>query len=343
MSGNSIIRHSSASLLSIQKVEADVVVSSARADEQLGATFERLKLPKGLLERLAGVKEHREWSPGRHYTDGAIEAAQAAMDQAGISPGQVGLLVNCSVTRDGYEPALASGEHARLGLPSSALSFDITNACLGFINGMTVASSMIDSGAIDYALVVAGEDPTRWHREAFRRLSEPDVTRAEVIREFATLTLGCGAAAAVVGRADNHPDGHRIRTSVTRSATEHFELCVGGFDGMFTDAGGLLKHGVGLLTDTWEEARTQGFEWDDFDWVVAHQVSTSHTDKTEADIGIPAHKLPRTFPFWGNVASAALPMTLALQAENGSFQKGQRVLAMGVGSGLNATFMEIDW
>ncbi|KAA9395715.1 3-oxoacyl-ACP synthase III [Kocuria coralli] len=342
MPGNSIIRHNNASLLSIKKVEADEVVKSETADQKLAETFQRLKLPPGLLERLAGVKEHRVWAPGRHYTDGAVEAAQAALDEAGVSPDQVGLLINCSVTRDGYEPALSVSEHARLGMPSSTLNFDITNACLGFVNGLTVASTMIDAGAVDYAVVLAGEDPTPWHREAFERLQQPGVTRADVIREFATLTLGCGAAAAVVGKADAHPDGHRIRTSVTRSATEHHGLCIGGFDGMFTDAAGLLKHGVGLLTETWEEARTQGFEWDDFDWVIAHQVSTSHTDKTENDIGIPPHKLPRTFPFWGNVAAAALPMTLAQQAE-GAFQEGHRVLAMGVGSGLNATFMEIDW
>lgn len=319
-----------------------MVVTSQTADEKLKETFSRLKLPSGLLERLAGVKEYRVWSQGRHYTDAAVEAAQAAMDDAGVTSNQVGLLMNCSVTRDGYEPALSVSEHARLGLPSSTLNFDITNACLGFVNGLTVASTMIDAGAVDYAVVLAGEDPTPWHREAFERLRRPDVTKAEVIREFATLTLGCGAAAAVVGRADAHPEGHRIRTSVTRSATEHHGLCIGGFDGMFTDANGLLKHGVGLLTDTWQEARTQGFEWDDFDWVIAHQVSTSHTDKTEKDIGIPSHKLPRTFPYWGNVAAAALPMTLAQQAD-GAFQPGDRVLAMGVGSGLNATFMEIDW
>lgn len=323
-------------------MEADVVVKSETADQKLADTFSRLKMPKGLLERLAGVKEYRVWSQGRHYTDAAVEAAQAAMTDAGVHPNQVGLLINCSVTRDGYEPALAVSEHARLGLPQSTLNFDITNACLGFVNGLTVASTMIDAGAVDYAVVLAGEDPTPWHREAFARLQKPDVTRADVIREFATLTLGCGAAAAVVGKADAHPNGHQIRTSVTRSATEHHGLCIGGFDGMFTDANGLLKYGVGLLTETWQEARTQGFEWDDFDWVIAHQVSNSHTDKTEEDIGIPSHKLPRTFPYWGNVAAAALPMTLAKQAE-GAFQPGQRVLAMGVGSGLNATFMEIDW
>ena len=341
MTGNSSIRHRNAALLAITKVEADVVVPSSHADEVLADTFARLKMPKGLLERLAGVNERRVWAPGRHFTDGAVEAGEAALARAGVRPDQVGLLINASVTRDGYEPAVSVSVHHRLGLAPSALNFDVTNACLGFVNGLTIASTMIDAGAIDYAVVVAGEDPTPWHRETYERLQGPDVTRADVVREFATLTLGCGAAAAVVGPADRHPEGHRIAGSVTRSATEHHGLCIGGFDGMYTDATGLLKHGVGLLADAWHDAHEDGWDWADMDRYIGHQVSMSHTNKLFQDVGIDPEKFPLTFPFWGNVAAAALPMTLALEAER--LRPDERVLLLGVGSGLNATYMEIDW
>ena len=89
---------------------------------------------------------------------------------------------------------------------------------LGFVNAMTVASTMIDAGAIDYALIVAGEDPSPWHRTAVRILNNPDSTREDVLAQFATLTLGSGAAAAVIGRADRHPEGHRIVGSVSARA-----------------------------------------------------------------------------------------------------------------------------
>lgn len=341
MTGNSTIRHQNAALLAITKVEADEVVPSSRSDEILEETFARLKMPKGLLQRLAGVNERREWAPGRHFSDGAVEAGVAAMEHAGVRPDQVGLLINASVTRDGYEPAVSVAVHHRLGLSPSALNFDVTNACLGFVNALTIASSMIDSGAIEYAVVIAGEDPTPWHRETYERLQGPDVTRDQVVREFATLTLGCGAAAAVVGPADRHPEGHRIAGSVARSATQHHGLCIGGFDGMYTDATGLLKHGVGLLVDAWHDAHRDGWDWTDMDRYIAHQVSTSHTNKLLEDVGIDPERFPLTFPFWGNVAAAALPMTLALEAEQ--LEAGQRVLLLGVGSGLNSTYMEIDW
>lgn len=328
-------------MLSITKVEAEDVVPSTRFDDELAETFRRLRLPKGLLERLAGIKERRAWAPGRSFTDGATEAGQAALEQAGVDPSKIGLFINSSVTRDHFEPSVAVGVHERLGLPSSALNFDITNACLGFLNALTVAASMIDAGAIEYALVVNGEDPSPWHHAAVTRLKAPGITRDEVIQEFATLTLGCGAAAAVVGPADRHPDGHRIVGSVTRAGTEFNHLCVGGDDGMFTDATGLLNNGVGLVVEAWLEAEQDGWDWRAMDSYVTHQVSNSHTNKLIADMDLDPDRVPLTFPYWGNVAAAALPMTLALEAE--SLQPGARVLCLGVGSGLNTTLMELAW
>lgn len=343
MTANSSIRHQNSALLSVSRVEAEVVVPSSSFDDRLAETYRRLRMPKGLLQRLAGISERRYWSPEDSFDRGAARAGRLALDQAGVAPEQIGLLINASVTRDNFEPAVAVGIHDALGLPRHALNFDITNACLGFVNGITVASSMIDAGAIDYALIVCGEDPSPWHETALRMLDSPEATREDVLAQFATLTLGCGAAAAVIGRADRHPEGHRILGSVSRAGTEHKELCIGGEagEGMSTDATGLLKHGLKLVTDAWEEARRDGWDWSDMDSYVTHQISTSHTDAIIEAVGIDRDRIPLTFPYWGNVAAAALPMTLALEAE--TLQPGARVLCLGVGSGLNTAIMEIAW
>lgn len=343
MTANSSIRHQNSALLSVTRVEADEVVPSSYFDDRLKDTYRRLKMPKGLLERLAGISERRYWSEGDSFDQGATRAARAALEEAGVPAEKIGLLVNTSVTRDNFEPAVAVGIHEALGLPRSALNFDMTNACLGFVNGITVASSMIDAGAIDYALIVCGEDPSPWHEVALQMLDSPDSTREQVLTQFATMTLGSGAAAAVIGRADRHPEGHRILGSVSRAGTEHKDLCIGGDagQGMSTDATGLLKHGLRLVTDAWEEAQREGWDWSDMDSYVTHQISTSHTNAIIDAVGIDRDRIPVTFPYWGNVAAAALPMTLALQAE--TLQPGQRVLCMGVGSGLNTALMEIAW
>ena len=98
------------------KTEADVVIPSTRFDEELAETFRRLRMPKGLLERLAGIKERRGWAPGRHFTDGATEAgdeeALAAIRSAvaaahGITPEVIEMRAPGEIKRS------ASGKIAR--------------------------------------------------------------------------------------------------------------------------------------------------------------------------------------------------------------------------------------
>ncbi|MFD1214542.1 3-oxoacyl-ACP synthase III [Arthrobacter sp. GCM10027362] len=341
MSGNATFRHENAALLAVTSVEAPVVVSSTEFDERLAPSLKRLHLSKRLLERVAGVSERRWWSPGSSFDDAAIEAGAKALAESGVDPSQIGLLINTSVTRRNLEPSVAVKIHHGLGLPSSAVNFDLANACLGFVNGMTLAANMIDAGQIKYALIVAGEDPQPTQETTFRRLNRPDSTREDYLREFATLTLGCGAAAAIVGPADAHPGSHRILGGVSRAGTEHHELCVGGPDGMFTDTKGLLDGGLDLVVTAWHEAHLDGWNWSAMDRYVTHQVSNSYTNAIIKAVNLARDRVPITFPKWGNVGPASLPMTLA--QESLSLRAGDRVLCMGVGSGLNTTMMELAW
>ena len=339
--GNATFRHHNTALLAVSSIEAPVVVKSSDFDARLAPSLKRLRLSKRLLERVAGVEERRWWAPGTDFDDAAIEAGAKALAEAGIEAGQVGLLINTSVTRRNLEPSVAVKIHNGLGLPSSAMNFDVANACLGFVNGMTLAANMIDSGQIKYALVVAGEDAQTTQETTFRRLNEETSTREDYLREFATLTLGSGAAAAVIGPADLHPSGHRILGGVSRAGTQHHELCVGGPDGMFTDTKGLLDNGLELVTDAWHEAHTDGWDWRSMDRYVTHQVSNSYTNAIIKAVNLVKGNVPITFPKWGNVGPASLPMTLAQESQN--LTPGDRVLCMGVGSGLNTAMMEIAW
>ncbi|TKV29904.1 3-oxoacyl-ACP synthase III [Arthrobacter sp. NamB2] len=341
MTGNATFRHDNTALLAVTSVEAPVVVSSAEFDERLAPSLKRLRLSKRLLERVAGVTERRWWSPGSDFDDAAIEAGAKAMAEAGIEPDDVGLLINTSVTRRNLEPSVAVKIHHSLGLPTSAMNFDLANACLGFVNGMTLAANMIDSGQIKYALIVAGEDAQRTQEATFKRLNREDSTREDFLSEFATLTLGSGAAAAVIGPADLHPGSHRILGGVSRAGTQHHELCVGGIDGMYTDTKGLLDGGLELVVTAWHEAQADGWSWNAMDRYVTHQVSNSYTNAIIKAVDLEREKVPITFPHWGNVGPASLPMTLAQESQ--SLAPGDRVLCLGVGSGLNTSMMEIAW
>ena len=341
MNGNSTFRHSNVALLGLVEVTAPVEVTSASFDERLAGTLERLNLPHGLLERVAGVRARRNWEHPSDFSTGAAEAGRTVLRETGIDAEQVGLMINTSVTRENLEPSVAVSVHHGIGLQPHAMNFDLTNACLGFVNGMTLAATMIDSGQLDYALIVAGEDASRVQESTIERLSRPEITRAEYLNEFASLTLGSGASAALLGPADKHPEGHRILGGVTRAATWNHQLCVGDHDGMFTDAKGLLENGMELVTTAWHTAHGDGWDWRNMDAYVMHQVSDIHTNSIAKAVDLDTTRIPKTYPQFGNVGPASLPITLTRKAAE--LSAGDRVLCMGVGSGLNTAMTEIEW
>ena len=263
-----------------------------------------------------------------------------ALAEAGVDPSDVGLLIDTSVSRAHLEPSAAVAVHAALDLPTSCLNFDLANACLGFLNGMQLAAMMIDAGHVDHALVVDGDGARHTQEVTLDRLASPDATREEVLAQFATLTLGSGAAAMVLGRSEAHPEGHRLVGGVTRAATEHHKLCIGDLEHMHTDAKGLLDAGMEISRAVWQDAQAE-FDWSDMDRYIAHQVSNAHTTAMCRTIGIDPARVPLTFPTRGNMGPAAIPFTLATQLD--SLRTADRVLLMGAGSGMNAACLEMVW
>ncbi len=340
MDGNATTKHRNVALLAVSSVIAPRITTSEDIDRRLTPALKRLRLPQGLLQRVAGVHERRNWDEGQKFDDAAVSAGHRALSEAGVRPDQVGLLINTSVTRKHLEPSVAVRIHHGLGLPSSAINFDIANACLGFVNGMSLAAGLIDSGQIKYAVVIDGEDADDIQHNTIERLTNSTLGRSAFMSEFASLTLGSGAAAAVLGPADAHPEGHRMLGGVTRAATEFNDLCVGSVDGMFTNAKALLKGGLDLVVSAWKEAQ-RDWNWSDMDRYIIHQVSDVHTDSIVKATGMDRSRVPLTYPRFGNVGPASIPITLAEEAA--TLSRGDRVLLMGVGSGLNTAMLELAW
>ena len=340
MSANSVYRFTNTSILSVVAVEAPEVVTSAQFDDQLEPTLQRLNLRRGMLEQVAGIKERRWWPPEVTYSEMAAEAGKRALEQAGISADRIGLLMDTSVCRARLEPSSAVFVHHELGLSPACLNFDLSNACLGFVNGMQLAATMIDAGQIDYALIVDAEGSRLIQERTIARLQDPQTAAPDIMSDFATLTLGSGAAAMVLGRTDLHPEGHQFLGGVARAATEHNTLCLGDMDRMVTDSRGLLIAGLDVAESAMKEA-SHDFDWDEIDHYIIHQVSTVHCDALAQRLGLDQTKIPLTFPTLGNIGPAAIPITLALHQDK--IAKGDRVLVMGMGSGINAMAAEIRW
>ena len=341
MTGNSSYRHTRTGILAVQAVEAPEVVTSAWIDEQLQPTYSRLGIRAGLLAELAGIVERRWWPEGVTFDEAAAMAGRAAIEASGVDPSRIGMLISTSVCKHHLEPSVACAVHHHLGLPTSCTNFDLANACLGFVNAMHLAATAIDAGVIEYALVVDGEGSRHTQLATIARLQRESTTIIDVFDEFASLTLGSGAAAMVLGSLDRHPDAHRVVGGVTRAGTQHHTLCVGDLDRMTTDTKRLLEAGLDLAHAAWNDAVTE-FDWtSDVDRYVVHQVSSVHTSLICERLGIDPARVPLTYPRYGNVGPAAIPITLAGLAPD--LRAGQRVLCMGIGSGLNTSFTELIW
>lgn len=324
-------------------------LTSADIERRLAPLYERLRLPEGRLELMTGIRERRVWPAGTLPSDASAAAGRAVLGKSGLRAEQVELFIHAAVCRDMLEPATASFAHRKIGLPPTAQIFDLSNACLGWLNALTVAASMIESGQIKCALVCSGENGGPLVEQTLKTLLAAPLDRNGIKPFFANLTIGSGAVAAVVCHESLLPAGaraHRLRGGVARAATAHSELCQGDTHGadalaMQTDSEALLVAGIQLARETWGEFTAQFGAG--FDRTICHQVGSTHRRKLYEALGLDLAKDFSTFETLGNTGSVALPATLAAAAEAGAIRAGDQVALLGIGSGLNSLMLALEW
>lgn len=324
--------------------------SSQDIEERLRPLYERLKLPFGRLELMTGIRERRFWAPGTRPSQASAAAGKAVLAKSNIEPAKIGLFVHSAVCRDMMEPATAAFAHRAIGLPETAQIFDISNACLGFLNALTVAAGMVESGQIEAALVVSGENGRPLVEQTIQALLNQALDRNQIKPFFANLTIGSGAVAAVVcHRRLVRGHSHRLLGGVATAATQHNELCQGDTHGaealqMQTDSEQLLLAGVQVAKRTWESfSSTLGWSKDGVDRFICHQVGATHRRKLYEMLEIDLAKDFSSFEHYGNVGSVSLPATLALGVEAGAVRDGQKVALLGIGSGINCMMLALEW
>jgi 3-oxoacyl-[acyl-carrier-protein] synthase III len=327
-------------LVALAACEAPIVVTSEEVDDRLSPFYARSDGKPGLLAGLAGIRERRQWPEDVSFTDAAAMAGERAIVAAGIDRSRIGLLIDTSVCRARLEPSSAVTVHDALGLASTCLNFDLVNACLGFMNAIHVAGVMIDAGQIDYALVVDGEGTREIYDNTINFLNEHGEGLPDIVANFASLTLGSGSVAAVIGRHSENAGSHQVLRGFFHAATQHHQLCIGSLERMTTDTRGLLDAGTELAKLAWDDAGA-GDTWGGRDRYILHQVSEVHTNAMLDVLGIDPDRVPKIFPTHGNIGPAAIPITLASVAD--TLSPGDSVLCMGIGSGLNAGVIELRW
>lgn len=325
------------------------VVTSADLEERLRPLYERLKLPFGRLELMTGIRERRFWPEGTLASDASAFVARKLLATTRVPVDRIGVMIHGAVSRDMLEPATASFVHRKAGLPPAMQLFDISNACLGFLNACCTVGAMIDAGQIDAGMIVCGENGGPLVDRTIQRLLVGDLNRNQIKPYFANLTIGSGAVGAVLCRRELASESvPRLIGGVARAATEHNELCQGdhaGGDGldMQTDSEQLLVAGVRVARETWDAFLVEtGMEEPDFKRFVCHQVGVQHRNRLYEALGLDLAKDFSTFDSFGNVGSVALPITLSRAIESGKIGHGDRVGLLGIGSGINCLMLALE-
>jgi len=334
------------------------VVSSSELEAAL-----KVDMPRGVLEKLTGIKTRRFWPSDTLPSQVASEVAQKVLERNPKWISRIGLLINFSVSRDYFEPATSVLVHRRLGLSPKCMCFDISNACIGFSNALMVAASMIRSGVIEAALLVAAETVRGLVDSTIDKINRlGNICQQELISYLPVLTLGSGAVAFLVTKEEEEGVKRPLAFAYESESTLS-DLCEGNGDYciadyvfkklekiadkspiMRTEARKLIQQASFVGRRVWKALQNLlGWTSKTIDRIVCHQVGRQ-VDKAWYDtVGLDKDKEITIYQDFGNMVSCALPAALVIGSTEGLIKPNDKVLTLGFGSGLNAIFTAWKW
>ena len=323
------------------------IFSSEKIEEDLSGLYSRLSLPVGRLELMTGILERRLWPVPFRPSQASAEAGIKLL-QTGIDRDEVDLLIHCAVCRDRLEPATAAYVHRLMGLGGNTQILDISNACLGFVNALILAGSMIETGQIRRAILVAGENGAPLVHKTIQLLNEQDHDRKSIKPFFANLTIGAGAVAwSIADRSLVSKDRPLLGCWSSETDTSHNDLCEGDVAGedlvMQTDSEELLHAGISVARKAWQKF-LQVHNWtpDSPELVITHQVGKAHTSAVMNALSIDPSINFSSFEKLGNCGSVSLPITYTLACKKDPDNLQRRCALLGIGSGLSSIMLSIN-
>lgn len=324
--------------------------TSERIEQRLEPTYQRLGLHPGRLEMMTGIHERRHWNVDFLPSEADILAGEALFKKTNVERKNIDVLIHASVCRNRLEPATAAYVHHGLHLSERTQIFDLSNACLGVLNAMVVGASMIEAGTARSVLIISGENGRSLLDHTCDTLNQDQtLTRKDFKNYFANLTIGSGAVAVLLRHIKdvNSPKPLLLGGSV-RTDTSEYHLCEGNSTtsglAMQTQATALLNAGINLSRHAWEDFKAE-MQWDEAtpQHIITHQVGLQHQKQLYQALNLDIHKNFSTFQFLGNTGSVALPITLCKAQEEHRLKMGDRVLLLGIGSGLSTLMLGILW
>ncbi len=289
-----------------------------------------------------GIRERRICDPGTATSDLAAKAAASALDEAGLSPEDLDLIIVATITPDTTLPSTACWLQAKLCAPNSA-AFDISAACSGFVYGANIAWQFIRSGMYDNVLVVGAECLSK-------------VTNYK--DRSSCILFGDGAGAAVFSAADSSC-GEILHGTMGADGR--------GADIMMTPAGGSLKptsletvendehfmtirgretykFAVQKMADLIaEDLEALDLQPADLRWIIPHQVNTRILEGAAKRLGLPMEEFYINIDRVGNTSAASVPIALDEANRKGLLAPGDLVALIAFGGGLSWASMILRW
>lgn len=273
-----------------------------------------------------GIEERRIAKDDEDSSDMAFKAAERAIQDAGIDPKEIGLIVVATVTPDTPFPSVANIIQDRLGATNAA-AYDVAAACAGFLYGLVTGQQFIESKAYKYVLVV-GVD----------KLSKiTDWTDRNTC-----VLLGDGAGAVVLGEVSEGKGILSFELGSDGSGRKHLYLNEKNYLEM--NGREVFKFAVRQMPESCVNVvEKAGLNTDDVDFLVPHQANIRIMETSRKRLGISEDKMIKTIQKYGNNSSASVPIALSEAVENGKIQDGDIVVLVGFGGGLSWGAALLKW
>jgi 3-oxoacyl-[acyl-carrier-protein] synthase-3 len=298
---------------------------------------DRLDTSNEWIRQRTGIGERRVAAPGELTSDLAFRAAQRALASAGMSGGDLDLLVLATATPDNTFPATATKVQARLGMRRGA-AFDVQAVCAGFIFALSVADNALRLGQARTALVIGAE--------TFSRILDWEDRGTCVL-------FGDGAGALVLKAVSGpSPSGRFILSNHLHSDGRQYDILYVDGGPSSTQATGLLRmqgrevfrQAVQHLSEVIDETLgANNLTGADIDWLVPHQANSRIIDAMGRKLGLSPDKIVMTIERHANTSAASIPLALEAAVDDGRIKPGHLVLMEALGGGLSWGASLVRW
>lgn len=296
-------------------------------------------IPHSAIENEMGIKAIRFADSDMEYSELAALAAENAFNKSHINPNDIDGIIYCGIERDYKEPSTAHNIAKRLGI-SPALCFDVANACHGFSSGIQIADSLIKTQSCKCILLVTAEMGSRMIRQAIEKSRRKDIYLDNPLQQLGAFSMGDAGGAMIIGAAPSKEKGfQRINF---QSQAQYSDLCYykhvnGILDGRM-DMAKICARTISLINKMKDETlKMQNWLSTDIDLLITHQVGIKPFVKILQSLNLTEDRAIKTFPEFGNIASATIPVNFSLLQDSNRLIPEQRVMIISTGSGITVS------